>query len=100
MRGDLVRQHFLDAQTKKVRRIPAIRSGRHIAAKAGGSPRASMAGGATIGQPRSDRTVGVNVTLTVQGDGTDALGNRIFALKELTPAPDRPKRIACNVKNG
>src|SRR5688500_1521771 len=73
--------------------VTAVRPCDDVAAEAGGAARTAMARRAAVGEPRADRSVGVDVPEAVAGRRTDAVEPGEFPLKELTPAADRAKRI-------
>src|SRR5262249_1489416 len=92
--GDLVRQHLLQPESEQMRRVAAIRSGRHVAAEAGRAARPAVAGGATIGQPGADGEVRFDITYRIPRERPLALTPQELSLEDLTAATNGAKRIS------
>ena len=85
----LVGQLFHQAEAKQMGGVPAIRAGCHIAAKAGGTSWATMAGRAAIGEAGAQRThLGYITGRGEVNPWPHPLRHRKFALKQLPATSD------------
>ncbi len=91
---DLVGEHFLQAETEQMRRVPTVGPRCHVATHARRPARPAVASRATVCEPGADRKIHVDVATTIAGQRALPLFLGEFALKELAPATNRAKRIA------
>src|SRR6185503_19593642 len=96
--GNLVCQHFLQAQTEQVWRIAAIRSGYHIASRTCCPTWPAMTRSATIAETSSEAEISVDITEPVVCNRAMSLTTQKLPLEELATAPNGTKRIASNNK--
>ena len=91
--GDLVGEHFLEAEPEEVGRIPAVRTRHDVPARAGCAARPSVTARAAVHEAGADREIRVDVPGAVARDRPLSLIARELSLEELAPAPDRAERV-------
>src|SRR5262249_60722196 len=92
--GDLIAEHFAQAQPEKVGRIAAVGPSRYIASGACGTARTPVTKRTTVGKAGANGVVGIQIADAVAFVGALALSLRKLALEELASSPNRTKRIA------
>src|SRR5262249_32457468 len=85
--GDLVGEHFPQAEPEEVRRVAAVRPRHDVASGAGRATWTPVTARAAVGEPCADREHGVDVSHTVVHGRALQLGPGELALEELAPAP-------------
>src|SRR5205807_7438953 len=94
--SDLIAEHFLEAETKKVSRVTTVRAGYHVSSHASRTAWTPVAQGTAIGKTRADGNVGVDIADSVLFVGPLPLHVRKLALKKLASAPDGAIGITIN----
>ena len=96
---DFVCKHLLQPEAEQMRCIAAVRTCGDVATSAAGPARTPVAKRTTIGESSADRAICVQIAEAVALVCSLPLQARELALKELTAAANRTKRIALNDKN-
>src|SRR5262249_15880936 len=91
---NLLGHHFFQSQAKQMWCVTTVRPGHHIAAGPRRATRSSMTSRAAVGQSRTQCQISVNVANAVINQRSLALNTQKLALKKLTSASNRSKRIA------
>jgi hypothetical protein len=95
---DLISEHFLQSEAEQMGGVATVGVREDVATASSRASWAPVTGGAAVGKPGDDRGVGFNVADAVTGSGPESLGMGELALKELSAAHDRAKRVARDQK--
>src|SRR5579862_7857657 len=92
--GDLIREHFFQAEAEKMRSVAAVGTGINVTAGTSRPARTAVASCATVRKSGADGVVGVDVADAVGGRRTLSLEVGEFALEELAPPTHRAEGVA------